>query len=324
MPFLVVKVGDQGFLKIPTPSDVTVEVEEEESGNIENWEERKQAEVFFLPKITRRVCNNYEEKYLAEDLGFWIVDHWEIPGVVVQHPDRTLVRVNDFREVPHRESKEGKEKEQEGGIPETKNIRSSEADIQRESLYESISLNLIEQWRESTTSEVMFIAHAVSREMKKEEQSKDAKVGVTEEKSEQNSALKKSNPNFKTQLLRMVVVTGKLTKLNNDYNIVAKPGWMVIKTWRVLNNSDYEWPNDVFIKSVSNDIDCELPTISRRLQPKEEMEISVRFQIPEKATDNVILNYIFSVWSREFGHMGDLFGRSLLRNNFIIFSNCSS
>lgn len=115
-----------------------------------------------------------------------------------------------------------------------------------------------------------------------------------------------SGVDIRGQIHRMAVVTGNLTRLNNDFVLVAIPGCSVIKTWRVKNEAEIKWPKDVFLKSVSNDLDCELPTIARSLSPEEEMEISIRFDIPDKAENKTVLQYVFHILSKEFGQMGQL------------------
>ena len=65
----------------------------------------------------------------------------------------------------------------------------------------------------------------------------------------QKNELSLHNPDKEKQLKMMVVVTGKLTNQNNDYTVLATPGCEIIKTWRIMNKSDYQWPTNAFLKS---------------------------------------------------------------------------
>ena len=131
-----------------------------------------------IPRISpMKVSPAKSRDSMADKLGFCIIDHCEIPGFVVQNPKNQLVRVHDFKEPPHLPDEEEKKLFDEE-TAEFKVIRESEVDIIRESEYENITMELIDALRDSTASEVLFLAQACSNDTQKQRDSKlDQKNG---------------------------------------------------------------------------------------------------------------------------------------------------
>ena len=81
--------------------------------------------------------------------------------------------------------------------------------------------------------------------------------------------------------LMMQILEDDLMKSNSDV-IIAKPGSVIRKTWRIRNSCDEEWPNDSRIVSVTEGLNMETPTILYKgMSPGEEYELSIKIFVPE-------------------------------------------
>ena len=70
-------------------------------------------------------------------------------------------------------------------------------------------------------------------------------------------------------------------KSNSDV-IVAKPGSVIRKTWRIKNSCNEDWPDDSRIVSVTQGLNMEVPKILyKRMEPGDEYEVSIKIWVPE-------------------------------------------
>jgi hypothetical protein len=95
-------------------------------------------------------------------------------------------------------------------------------------------------------------------------------------------------------------------ELSNQDVIVAKPGTVVKKCWRLKNLGTRTWPKDTRIVSVTDNLLFCPPRIMEFLKPGEMMEIGVNFLIPTDTPDNNdIKEYIMRLYSDELKCFGE-------------------
>lgn len=93
---------------------------------------------------------------------------------------------------------------------------------------------------------------------------------------------------------------------SNQDVILAKPGWLVKKTWRVKNLGTRAWPADTKIVSVTDNLFYHAASVTHNLAPGEVMEISIRIYIPNDERDNDTLKeYIVRPYSKELSCFGE-------------------
>ena len=89
-----------------------------------------------------------------------------------------------------------------------------------------------------------------------------------------------------------------------EYVITAKPGQLVKKRWRVVNNSSICWPKNTELRCQAKDADVELPKIQKALRPGQKLDISVNIRISKNETDNVVKAFVFRLYSKIYGYFG--------------------
>ena len=95
-------------------------------------------------------------------------------------------------------------------------------------------------------------------------------------------------------------------ELSNQDVILAKPGTLIKKCWRVKNIGMRQWPKDTRIVSVSDGLYFETPMIHYSLKPGEMMDISVKIYIPEEEPgENALKEYIMRLMCEEFKCYGE-------------------
>ena len=94
--------------------------------------------------------------------------------------------------------------------------------------------------------------------------------------------------------------------LSNQDVILAKPGWLVKKTWRIKNLGIKEWPKDSKIVSVTEGLYYHPPKITSLLKPGEVMDIGIRIYIPKEEKDEGNLKeYIMRLYSEHLKCFGE-------------------
>mmetsp|Transcript_11175 Transcript_11175/g.9903 ORF Transcript_11175/g.9903 Transcript_11175/m.9903 type:complete len:129 (+) Transcript_11175:477-863(+) len=119
-------------------------------------------------------------------------------------------------------------------------------DIMRDSNSGSFTEDILESIRKSNASELMFIPQE-AKEEDKNNQEPDIISNIQNE-SVISDAFCSQNSDMEMQLKRMVVVTTNFTNFSDNYTTLAMAGCEVMKTWRVKNKSDYQWPKDTYLK----------------------------------------------------------------------------
>lgn len=118
---------------------------------------------------------------------------------------------------------------------------------------------------------------------------KNSIVGISEEQAD--------------ELMR---VEDSLIDNSNGDVILAKPGSLVKKTWRVKNLGTRSWPTDTKIVSVTDSLFYHAPSITHNLAPGEVMEISIRIYVPNDECDyDTVKEYIVRLHSKELNWFGE-------------------
>ena len=95
--------------------------------------------------------------------------------------------------------------------------------------------------------------------------------------------------------------------------IIAEPGSIIKKTWRIKNLGVRQWPKDVRIVSVTDFLHFEAPKITKCLKPGEMMDLSVIIYIPDDPLrpvvqdGNTIKEYILRLFCDEYKCFGEPF-----------------
>ncbi|CAI2363520.1 unnamed protein product [Moneuplotes crassus] len=91
---------------------------------------------------------------------------------------------------------------------------------------------------------------------------------------------------------------------SQEYVITAKPGQIIKKRWRLINNSNIRWPKNTTLKCQAKDAIVDLPEISKPLQPGQRMDISVNIHISPDISSNEVQVFIFRLHNRIYGYYG--------------------
>ena len=94
--------------------------------------------------------------------------------------------------------------------------------------------------------------------------------------------------------------------LSNQDVILAKPGWLVKKSWRIKNIGIKEWPKGTKIVSVTDGLFYHPPKITNLLRPGEVMDIGIRIYIPKEEKDEGNLKeYIMRLYWEQLKWFGE-------------------
>ena len=98
--------------------------------------------------------------------------------------------------------------------------------------------------------------------------------------------------------LMMWILEDDYMKSNSDV-IVAKPGSVIRKTWRIKNSCNEDWPDDSRIVSVTQGLNMEVPKILyKRMEPGDEYEVSIKIWVPEVGCEEgSLVQYISWLYS---------------------------
>lgn len=95
-------------------------------------------------------------------------------------------------------------------------------------------------------------------------------------------------------------------ELSNQDVILAKPGSIVKKCWRLKNLGSRQWPKDTRLVSVTDNLFFEGPAITHFLKPGEMMDIGARIFVPDtEQGDSSIKEYILRLFCNEFQWFGE-------------------
>ena len=96
-------------------------------------------------------------------------------------------------------------------------------------------------------------------------------------------------------------------ELSNSDVILARPGCLIRKTWRIVNISQTTWPSDTRIASVTPGLCHEtMDKIYHEVHPNGIVDISVRIFIPDDVPpQNHIFQYIMRLYSDKIGCFGE-------------------
>lgn len=89
--------------------------------------------------------------------------------------------------------------------------------------------------------------------------------------------------------------------LNSNMDVLlAKPGCVVKKVWRMKNLGMKKWPNDTRIVSVTDGLYFEAPYLKTFASPGEMMEVACKIYVPEEeAGEGEIKEYIMRLYSND-------------------------
>ena len=90
------------------------------------------------------------------------------------------------------------------------------------------------------------------------------------------------------------------SELSNQDVILAKPGCIIKKCWRLKNLGTRQWPKDTRIVSVTDDLLHVAPKITDYLKAGEMMDIGINIYIPKSENgENNIKEYIMRLYCQE-------------------------
>lgn len=73
-------------------------------------------------------------------------------------------------------------------------------------------------------------------------------------------------------------------ELSNGDVILARPGCVIRKTWRIVNTAHSSWPDDTRIVSVTKGLCMETPDIIHKsLLPNGILDVSIKIFVPDEA-----------------------------------------
>mmetsp|Transcript_23573 Transcript_23573/g.23511 ORF Transcript_23573/g.23511 Transcript_23573/m.23511 type:complete len:118 (+) Transcript_23573:1309-1662(+) len=86
-------------------------------------------------------------------------------------------------------------------------------------------------------------------------------------------------------------------EFSNEDIIVAKPGSVLRKCWRIKNIGSKQWPKDTRLVSVTDGLFFIGPSIKEFLKPGEMMDLGINIYIaPEENGENNIKQYIVRLY----------------------------
>lgn len=92
---------------------------------------------------------------------------------------------------------------------------------------------------------------------------------------------------------------------SQEYVLACKPGNVVKKRWRVVNNSNIAWPKKTKIVCQNEKVEADIPKIKNALSPGDKVEISINIKIKEDETENKVEVYVFRFWNKFYGYFGE-------------------
>ena len=143
---------------------------EEDSGEISDCSEKLEEENHNnrIIRIFNWKGGNYRKRLdgLAEELGFWVIDHWDVPEIVVHNKSKYFIKEPEIRKVPHIDEDMMGEGESEWPVQGSL-IVGDEGVIIRNSQLEFLTEDIIQSIRSSNSSEIMFFNHSYKEEWAK-------------------------------------------------------------------------------------------------------------------------------------------------------------
>jgi len=142
-----------------------------------------------------------------------------------------------------------------------------------------------------------------SRILKSVEDEMPAQTGLSFVALKLSTSLFGLNEEQADQLMR---VDETHAELSNQDVILAKPGTVVKKCWRVKNLGLREWPRDTKIVSVTKKLYFDSPELNLFLNPGEVMDIGVKVFVPDdEQDDGAIKEYIMRLYWNEYKWFGE-------------------
>lgn len=114
-------------------------------------------------------------------------------------------------------------------------------------------------------------------------------VGMTEEEADKLMRIDETYP-----------------ELSNQDVVLAKPGSVIKKCWRLKNLGTKQWPKDTRIVSVTDNLLFVPPRIIDHLKPGEMMDVGINIYIPESELgENNLKEYIMRLFCDELKCFGE-------------------
>ena len=233
------------------------------------------------------------------DLDYWIVEYEDWNQNIGQIEQADVMYIPRSKEAVDYEIKRiAKEVEDEES-------KSSETKPQNKCTTTSKNYTILEEFkdndivsefamRESITSDINF------NPIQKKTINEDSKrVSLSISEAAINYVLSKNIPDLKQQLEYMAIVS------KTCHNI-GTAGVTVTQKWIVTNQSDYQWPDDIFLYPEESQKLMFKWNISRSIMPEEQTEIWAEIKIPMNVRQNDLFSPVFRLRSKEFGKIGQI------------------